>query len=164
MKKRIAKIVGVVLALMLTLLPVTALATEGDVAQVGDTTYATLQEAVANANGQTVTLLASVSDQTTIGITDGNAVTIDLNGHDIGFAQQKHFLVSNGSVTLTGTGTVAEQSPYFSRLFSYLEAADCSFLFKTPLKIFAESDKINVSVWRFRVNPAEPARFLYESG
>ena len=113
MKKRIAKIVGVVLALMLTLLPVTALAADGDVAQVGDTTYATLQEAVANANGQTVTLLASVSDQPTIGITDGNAVTIDLNGHDIGFAQQKHFLVSNGSLTLTGTGTVAEQSPYF---------------------------------------------------
>ena len=113
MKKRIAKIVGVVLALMLTLLPVTALAADDDVAQVGDTTYATLQEAVANANGQTVTLLASVSDQPTIGITDGNAVTIDLNGHDIGFAQQKHFLVSNGSVTLTGTGTVAEQSLYF---------------------------------------------------
>ena len=40
MKKRIAKIVGVVLALMLTLLPVTALAADGDVAQVGKGEFA----------------------------------------------------------------------------------------------------------------------------
>ena len=49
-------------AMLLTLLPTTALAEEGDVAQVGDATYATLQNAIeAAGNGDTVTLLKDAS-------------------------------------------------------------------------------------------------------
>ena len=48
------------LCLLMTLLPATAFAAEGDVAQIGDTTYATLDEAVAAAaEGDTAYILTS---------------------------------------------------------------------------------------------------------
>ena len=58
------KLVSILLALvmLLSLVPV-ALAEEGNVAQVGETGYATLAEAIeAVADGGTVTLLAAVTD------------------------------------------------------------------------------------------------------
>ena len=74
------------LCLAFSLLPTAALADgEGtqtnDVAQIGETKYATLQEAVNAANDNTVKLLENVTED--INIPTGINVTLDLNGHKI---------------------------------------------------------------------------------
>ena len=87
MKKRfLASLLA--LCLIISLLPATALAAEGDAAQVGETTYATLQEAVTAAESMdgeiTVTLLKNVEEGITV--SQGN-FTLDLNGQVISFPQ-----------------------------------------------------------------------------
>ena len=72
--------------------------------------YAALTEA---ADGDTVRLLRDVTGLQTISVTGGKAITIDLNGHSISFAFQKYFYVENGSLTLTGEGTVSEQNNFY---------------------------------------------------
>ena len=76
------------------------------VAQVGNKTYATLQEAFAAAqDGETVVLLADVELDASIKITEGN-VTFDLNGNkitgpDVPATQSYYaFIVDGGSLTL----------------------------------------------------------------
>lgn len=60
MKKKILA-VFLSLCMAMSLLPVTALAAENDVAQVGDTTYTTLEKAFSAAqNGQEIKLLDDV--------------------------------------------------------------------------------------------------------
>ena len=73
----------IALAMSISLLPVTALADGEDVAQVGDTTYATLADAFANADGKTVKLLTDVYLDNVIEIPEGKTITFDLNGNDI---------------------------------------------------------------------------------
>lgn len=64
----------VALCMVLVLFPAVALAAEGDVAQIGDTTYATLDDAVAAAaDGATIELLA---DATTNGLNLSKDLTI----------------------------------------------------------------------------------------
>ena len=70
------------LCMVMSLVPMTALAAENDVAQVGDTTYATLETAFSAAqNGQEIKLLDDVQLEKWISVT--KTVTLDLNGHDI---------------------------------------------------------------------------------
>ena len=70
------------LCMVMSLVPMTALAAENDVAQVGDTTYATLETAFSAAqNGQEIKLLNDVILEKWISVT--KTVTLDLNGHDI---------------------------------------------------------------------------------
>ena len=70
------------LCMVMSLVPMTALAAENDVAQVGDTTYATLETAFSAAqNGQEIKLLNDVTLDKLISVT--KTVTLDLNGHDI---------------------------------------------------------------------------------
>ena len=107
------KILAVFLSLCMamSLLPVTALAAEGEetddtvVAKVGDTTYSSLQTAIDNANGKTVTLQADVSANVTV--SSGTTVTIDLNGFTIdgGTVQSSPALTNNG-----GTVTIQDSS------------------------------------------------------
>ena len=52
--------IAVAVAMAVMLIPVTAFA-DGDVAEVDGTGYATLQEAINNGNGKTVTLLAATT-------------------------------------------------------------------------------------------------------
>ena len=85
MKRKLLSIL-LTLCLAFSLLPTAALADgEGtqtnDVAQIGETKYATLQEAVDAANDNTVKLLENVTED--INITTGINVTLDLNGHKI---------------------------------------------------------------------------------
>ena len=81
MKKKILA-VFLSLCMAMSLLPVTALAAENDVAQVGDKTYATLETAFSAAqNGQEIKLLNDVTLDKLISVT--KTVTLDLNGHDI---------------------------------------------------------------------------------
>ena len=64
----------VALCMVLVLFPAVALAAEGDVAQIGDATYATLDDAVAAAaDGATIELLA---DATTSGLNLSKNLTI----------------------------------------------------------------------------------------
>ena len=85
MKRKLLSIL-LTLCLAFSLLPTAALAEgEGtqtnDVAQIGETKYATLREAVNAANDNTVKLLENVTED--INIPTGINVTLDLNGHKI---------------------------------------------------------------------------------
>ena len=85
MKRKLLSVL-LTLCLAFSLLPTAALADgEGtqtnDVAQIGETKYATLQEAVIAANDNTVKLLENVTED--INIPTGINVTLDLNGHKI---------------------------------------------------------------------------------
>lgn len=85
MKRKLLSVL-LTLCLAFSLLPTAALADgEGtqtnDVAQIGETKYATLQEAVNAANDNTVKLLENVTED--IIIPTGINVTLDLNGHKI---------------------------------------------------------------------------------
>ena len=85
MKRKLLSVL-LTLCLAFSLLPTAALADgEGtqtnDVAQIGETKYATLQEAVNAANDNTVKLLENVTED--INIPTGTNVTLDLNGHKI---------------------------------------------------------------------------------
>lgn len=85
MKRKLLSVL-LTLCLAFSLLPTAALADgEGtqtnDVAQIGETKYATLQEAVNAANDNTMKLLENVAED--INIPTGINVTLDLNGHKI---------------------------------------------------------------------------------
>ena len=80
MKRKLLSIL-LTLCLAFSLLPTAALADGEKVAQVGETKYATLQEAVTAANDNTVKLLENVTED--INIPTGINVTLDLNGHKI---------------------------------------------------------------------------------
>lgn len=85
MKRKLLSVL-LTLCLAFSLLPTAALADgEGtqtnDVAQIGETKYATLQKAVNVANDNTVKLLENVTED--IKIPTGINVTLDLNGHKI---------------------------------------------------------------------------------
>ena len=83
----------------------------GAVAAIGTTAYDGLQTAIDAAESDTVVLLTSVTANETITITDGYAVTLDLNGMSVtgGDLEQLflvdgvHFSVFNGSVTAQNT-------------------------------------------------------------
>ena len=80
MKRKLLSIL-LTFCLAFSLLPTVALADGEKVAQVGETKYATLQEAVNEANDNTVKLLENVTED--INIPTGINVTLDLNGHKI---------------------------------------------------------------------------------
>ena len=80
MKRKLLSVL-LTLCLAFSLLPTAALADGEKVAQVGETKYATLQEAVNAANDNTVKLLENVTED--INIPTGINVTLDLNGHKI---------------------------------------------------------------------------------
>ena len=75
------------LAMMLSMLPVTALAVDGEdsVAQIGENTYTSLTEALSQAeDGQIVEVIAPAA----VGMTEtfeitGKAITLDLNGQTV---------------------------------------------------------------------------------
>ena len=71
------------LAMLLSLLPVTALAADNSVAKIGNTEYTTLQDAFDNADGDTVTLLTDVYLTESVNISASKTVIFDLNGKNI---------------------------------------------------------------------------------
>ena len=73
MKKRLLAML-LTLCMVLSLLPMTALAADGPVAKIGKKEYETLEEAIAEAQGSdTITLLADVTEDVTV----NKSVTID---------------------------------------------------------------------------------------
>ena len=113
MKKALATILTLVMALGLT----TAAWAEGEgaakVAKIGDNEYATLQEAVnAAAEGQTIVLLKDVNASS--GVTVGKKIVLDMNGkklyNTVDIWDTSWSLISvqaNGDLTITGNGTFA---------------------------------------------------------
>ena len=90
------------------------------IASIGDVKYASLQAAFGAATAtDTIKLLSTVTDTPRLTLTNDKTVTIDLNGHDIGFVQGAegipagYFFVNGGALTLTGKGKVYEQGPYY---------------------------------------------------
>ena len=84
------------------------------VAQIGDTYYKTLAEAVAAAkDGGTIDLLSNVSER--LWIKNNEDVTINLNGHTIS-SEKQTANVRHGKLTVNGPGTIKEDEPYFGAL------------------------------------------------
>ena len=82
---------------------------------VGETTteYATLEAAIAAADGGVVTLLQNIKLNTTINILDGKTVTLNLNGYNLnsevsndGKAAALIVIKPTGNLTIEGTGTL----------------------------------------------------------
>lgn len=114
MKKVLATVLALVMALGVT---TAAWADEAKVAKIGDTEYATLQEAVnAAAEGQTIVLLKDVEIADVV--TVGKKVVLDMNGKKLYNSTTDIWnestgawsLISvrgNGDLTITGNGTFA---------------------------------------------------------
>lgn len=85
-------------------------ASENAVASVGTAKYDTLAAAIAAAgNGQTVTLLKDVTENITIA--EGDTITLNLNGKNItNAATQAPTITNNGTLTITGIGTIDNQA------------------------------------------------------
>lgn len=83
---------------------------DGVVATVGGKNYSTIKEAIdAAGDGDTVTLLANVTESITIG--EGETIVLDLNGHTLTNTEGSHTITNNGALTVQdtsagGTGTV----------------------------------------------------------
>lgn len=116
MKKTIAMLLA--LLLVAVMLPVTAMAAEGDVAKIGETGYPTLEAAfaaVTNSTATTITLLKDADVTNIIRIESGKNITLALNGNNVTFTiESKFFRVCNAMFTVTGSGTIKEKNPYFS--------------------------------------------------
>ena len=99
MSKRFISIL-LALCMVLAVLPVSALAAEGDEAAVNGTSYGTVQAAIdAAQNGETVTLLKSVQPATTIRVS-GKNITLNLDEFTIDGGDKEVIYVLNGA-TLT---------------------------------------------------------------
>ena len=115
MKKILATILALVMAIGVTTMA-WATETAGEtVAKVGETEYATLQDAVnAATEGQTVQLIADTKENVTI----NKNLTLDLNGKTLTNKAGEHTIVNNGTLTITGTGTVDNVSHARAALFN----------------------------------------------
>ena len=108
MKRKFLSIL-LTLAMALTLLPVSAMAEGEEVAQIGETKYATLQAAVnaATTENSTVTLLKDVTEDITI--PTGN-ITLDLGNSTLTNKNGDTITVALGAtLTVTGNGESADE-------------------------------------------------------
>lgn len=109
MKKALLFVVALFASVMI--MPATY-ALEGDdfaneatyVATVDGVNYTTLQEAIDNANGKTVTLLSDVTESITV--SEGTTVTLDLGSYTLTNKSGQHTITNNGNLTVKGSGTV----------------------------------------------------------
>ena len=89
------------------------LSADNAAARINEKYYATLAAATAAAkDGETVTLLETTTDNPAIVVNNGRKITLDLAGHEIGFAENSYFIVENGALNVTGSGKIYEQVPY----------------------------------------------------
>ena len=139
MKKKLCSIL-LALTMVLTLLPVSALAEDGaeKVAKIGDTEYTTLQDAI-NAAGDdgsetTITLLTNV-DLTNatikqLGFTKANSnIVLDLAGNTVTAADGEAIMLNEANITLTiKNGTITNNIPgsYSDGLYAYAKCNNLS--------------------------------------
>lgn len=114
------KIISIALALLMVavMLPVMAMAEGANVAKIGDTEYATLEEAftaVTTTDATTITLLNDADVKNKIIISDKKNITLDLGGHNVTFSTLKTFFyVNNATFTVNGGGSIKEANAYFA--------------------------------------------------
>ena len=114
------KVVSIALALLMVavMLPVMAMADETKVAKIGDTEYATLEEAftaVTTTNATTITLLNDADVKNKIIISDGKNITLDLGGHNVTISTLgMFFYVNNATFTVNGSGSIKEAAAYLA--------------------------------------------------
>ena len=107
---------------------------ENVVATIGEKTYPTLQDAIGSSDVEadpsaTIVLQEDVTDQANILINYGMNVTLDLNGHNVGFAantkgSKNYFEVNDGTLNLTGKGKVYEQGYYYAPVLVFGSTQD----------------------------------------
>ena len=126
------------------------------VAQVGNATYASVQEAIGRTTlkNTTVTLLADVTESVTITPSRGvRSVTFDLNGHALqaaesggaaGFAAIT--VPANMQLTIVGPGTVAGGSRPAVNCRGALRVESGTFTSDATLMRFAETDETSAQV------------------
>ena len=76
-------------------------------AQVGDTRYATLQEAIDAANGMTVHVLKDVELASSLTVPAGKTLTLNLAGRKITVSGRDYALVNNGTLTVIDMNLVS---------------------------------------------------------
>ena len=145
-------------AMLLTLLPTTALAGEGDVAQVGDATYATLQNAIeaANTSGGTITLLDDITLDSTLVLSGSTIdITIDLAQHTLSSSVQDDALsikLEDGAALTVKNGQI-EANDYEESYYSVIAVnTQCSLTLDnvefnstgTPLAPSGDAAEVNV--------------------
>lgn len=85
-------------------------------ARIGDTYYASLANAVADASTtstDTIKLLKDTTERLTLN--NGKDITLDLDGHTLSYANQT-VSVRHGKLTVNGPGTIKENSPYLGAI------------------------------------------------
>ena len=99
---------------------------EDTITVVDGVAYNNLQDAINNANGETIKLLDDVNTNSLVKLTINNNanVTIDLNGKSINLNTNSYFLVSNGTLNLIGEGTIKETKPYYAPIMVSRSASD----------------------------------------
>lgn len=98
MKKVLATVLALVLALGLC-----SVSWAAD----GEATVSSKEELEQALNGSSVTTIKLGADITaSITIASGKTITLDLNGHKLTNEAGKHTITNNGTLTITGTGTV----------------------------------------------------------
>ena len=114
------KIISIALALLMVavMLPVMAMAEGTNVAKIGTTEYATLEDAftaVATTDATTITLLNDAVVNNKIIISDGKNITLDLGGHNVTISTLgKFFYVNNATFTVNGSGSIKEAAAYLA--------------------------------------------------
>ena len=114
------KVISIALALLMVavMLPVMAMAEGANVAKIGDTEYATLEAAftaVTTTDATTITLLNDADVKSTIIISNGKNITLDLGGHNVTISTLgKFFYVNNATFTVNGGGSIKEVAAYLA--------------------------------------------------
>lgn len=93
--------------------------------KIGDQTYSSLSDAFQNAkNGDTITVMNDVSVSDKITVSDGQSITLDLNGYDVSFDSNKHIQIRYGNLNIVGKGCIYEKYPNLSPIILYGSATD----------------------------------------
>ena len=90
------------------------------IAEVNSVPYDSIKNAInAAQDGDAVVLKATSTKNESIVISDGRSITLDMNGFDIGFAEQKNISLYHGKLNITGKGMLYEESPWFGPVMIY---------------------------------------------
>ncbi|MBE6817168.1 MAG: hypothetical protein E7520_05650 [Ruminococcaceae bacterium] len=97
------------------------------VAEVNGVKYETLEAAIAAAqSGDTITLLANTTVNSTIVVNDGKKFTINTNGKEIS-SGVRVFEIRHGGVTLTGNGTVSTTAVSAVAVYGSTNSTDADY-------------------------------------
>ena len=93
---------------------------ESTVAIIDNIAYDDLATALEAAqDGDTVKLMKSTTNNTSVSISDGRVITLDMNGFNAGFSSKKNISVFRGGLNITGSGKLYEESPWFAPVMIY---------------------------------------------